>query len=411
MIDIFSRSVLAAAAPRGLSSAAFPAAALACTLAPAQLLDLIRESGLEGKGGAGFPAHRKLALMQAQPAGRRYLVVNGGEHEPGSAKDRHLLENYSRTVLEGALICARAAGARHILIAINKGQAQAAALMEQAITEWRRTSADGQAPHVAVAPIPESYIVGEESALLEALAGGPALPRKRPPHPIESGLHDSPTLVHNVETVAHLPYIVLHGSQAYRALGRNGQAATLCTFGPEFANEGVRLVPLGITLQELLDEHGGGLKSGKPAKAVQPGGPSAGLLPRDRFGTPFDRPSLKQAGSALGCGAVRAFAEDEDVVQAVAGIAAFFADSSCGQCPACRMQTQMLSTLLKQLRAGRGSRQLLRQIPVIVASGKGKGDCGLIGMPAAPILSALEEFGHEFEACLPDDTPAGAPQH
>lgn len=401
MIDIFSRQTIGAgtaSAPAHAPADRFPAATLARKLSPDRIREMVEYSGLGGKGGAGFPMHRKLALMQRQRSEQKYLIVNGSEHEPGSSKDRFLLEEYPETVLEGAVIMAHAAGAQSICIAVNESFRKAIALLETAIGELTSGELGDAMPFTSVVAVPESYIVGEESALLEVLSGRPALPRKRPPHPIESGLHEFPTLIQNVETVAHLPYIVAYGSDDYRALGRDGLAVTLCTFGPEFMNSGVRLVPLGIPLAEIVNSFGGGLKSGKPIKAVQPGGPSAGFLSRAELDVPFDHRSLKDAGSALGCGAIRAFADGDDMVGVVAEIMEFFSANSCGQCPSCRMETQMLSSIMKQTLAGRANERLTRQIPVIINANAGKGICSLIAMPAPPILSALSKFGDEFQA-------------
>lgn len=409
MINIFSRKAIRLGRAVTLLDAVghdFSSVTSARGMPPQQLIEIIERSGLAGKGGAGFPTYRKIELMRRQVADQKYLVVNGSEHEPGSLKDRYLLENHPETVLEGALIVAHAAGVHEVLITIAEGATAAMASCRAAIESMTACiGSEGAQVAVQLVLVPDSYMVGEESALLEVLEGRPPLPRKRPPFPIEVGLYGNPTLIQNVETVAHLPYIIAHGPDAYRSLGVDGAGVTLCTFGSEFENSGVRLVPMGISVREVVHGHGGGLRSGKTIKAVQPGGPSAGFLMASQFDTPFQGEALKRVGSALGCAAIRAYSDDDDMVVVVAGVMDFFAHSSCGQCPQCRMETQMLSTIMKQTLSGRGSQRLLKQVPVIINANVNKGICGLIKMPVAPMLSALENFGSEFDSYMTDSNP------
>jgi NADH:ubiquinone oxidoreductase subunit F (NADH-binding) len=407
MINIFSRVTIdAEAAKAGVEyrSSILPALALAKEMTTEQLLKLIERSGLTGKGGANFPMYRKVALMQKQVSGEKHLVVNGGEHEPGSEKDRYLLETYPETIIEGALILAFAVNANAIHVAVKKSAADAVAMInlaiERAAVSYRMTRG-GNPLSVSVVEVPDSYIVGEESALIAALEGQPALPRGRPPFPIESGLHSKPTIVHNVESVGHLPYIVVAGADRYRSLSAYGLGVTLCTFGPEFKHCGVRLVPLGIPLREVVYRYGGGLGSDEIIRAVQPGGPAAGILSESELGVPFEDRALKLVGSTLGCGAIRAFSRTDDIVSYVAEIMSFFADSTCGQCPACRMETQMLASIMAQVMAKRATEKLLRQVPVIVKNATSKPAlCSFVHMPAAMILSALKRFPEEFDRYL-----------
>ena len=389
--NIFDRDVIEANA----DGATFPALMFARGMPPEVICELIGQAGLAGKGGGGFPTHRKLALLRAQPDELRHVVINGGEHEPGSFKDRHLLERHCVTVLEGALILAHAASARVLHIAVLEASARALENLKSAVRLLHDAGLDG-IPELRIATISDSYIVGEESALLGALEGGEALPRQRPPHPVQAGLDGHPTLVQNVETAAHLPYIVLHGAAAYRALSPDDSGVTLCTFGPEFVNAGVRLVPLGISLREVLTVFGGGLKSGKKIKAVQPGGISAAFLTEAELDVAFDHAALRAAGSALGCGVIRAYDEDQDMAGVTAEAMAFFARSSCGQCPGCRMQAQVLARIMAQTLAGQGSEKLLLQVPLVVKANADKGICGFIHMPGPPALSAMEKFPADF---------------
>lgn len=354
---------------------------------------------LTGKGGAGFPAARKARLMVAQAGPHKTLVVNGSEHEPGSLKDRFLLEMHPHQVVEGAMILAHAVGADTVIFAINAGSTKAVDSMERAIAEID-ADAMGVPANVAlqVRTVPEVYIVGEETALLETLEGREPLPRRKPPFPIEQGLHGLPTLVQNVETVARIPFIVSSGAGAYRALGPGGTGSTLCTFGPEFVNAGVQDVPLGISIRELLDVWGGGRRDGLPIKCIQPGGPSSGFVMPEQFDQPFDAATLTRLGSALGCAVIRAFSIEDCMVRLIGETMHFFAVESCGQCPRCRMETNMLDTIVRQVLNGAGSQKLLDKVEGIIKLARGQGICSLIDMPVAPIRSGLHHFADEFAA-------------
>lgn len=403
MIDIFSRSVIQAEAIGACASGKptdLAALALARRMTGEQVLALIEGSGLTGKGGANFPTFRKTALMQKQRSSDKHLIVNGGEHEPGSQKDRHLLETYPETVIEGALILAYAVNANTIRIAVCKNAVHAIAKTNAAIDHIAsafQMAQHGDWPSIGVVEVPDSYLVGEETALIATLEGLPALPRRRPPFPIESGFQNNPTLVHNVETVGHLPFILAAGADRYRSLSAHGLGVTLCTFGLEFKLPGVRLVPLGASLRAVVYEHGGGLSTGQTIRAVQPGGPAAGILSERELDVAFENTALKQAGSALGCAAIRAFSHDDDIVAYVAQVMAFFAGNSCGQCPSCRMETQMLNGIMTQVIAKRATAKLLRQAPIVIRTAAVKpAICGLVQMPAAPILTALQKFPEDF---------------
>ena len=375
------------------------------SLSAAQVVDLVEAAGLTGKGGAGFPTHRKMRFMLAQPGHPKYLILNGSEHEPGSFKDRYLLEHYAPTVLEGALILAHAVQATHIIIAINQASPTCIQQMTGALAAARAGGVDFATITIDVVAVPDIYIVGEESALLEVIEGRTPLPRKKPPYPIERGVYGAPTLIHNIETAAHLPVIVSSGPSAYRALGRNNNGITLCTLGEELVRPGVHEIPLGTPLREVLQQWGGGLSSGLPIKAVQPGGPSAGFLAAADFDLPLDAQVLREHGSALGCAAIRAFSVATCMVQEISTILEFFAHGSCGQCPRCRMETSMLHTIVQRVLTGGGNPALLGQVDKLIELAKGQGICTLIDMPVAPLKSGLRLFADEFEAHLGGSCP------
>lgn len=364
---------------------------------PEQVIDCIREAGLVGKGGAGFPTHLKMRRLFEQPGAKKVVVLNGSEHEPGSYKDRHLLEHYPHTVLEGALLLAYAVKASDVIVAINEKLLSCVDQLSAALHAARDAAVDFAGISVEVRTVPDVYIVGEETALLEVLEGNPALPRKKPPYPIEKGFHGAPTLIQNIETAAHIPYILSAGAKAYRSLGVNGNGVTLCTLGAEFKRPGIYEVPLGTPIREILDGLGGGLRDGTAIKAIQPGGPSSGFLASGDLDLPLDAEVLKRHGSALGCAAIRAYSVETCMVAEISKIMHFFAQGSCGQCPRCRMETTMLDTIIRRVLTGGGNWQLLGQIEKLVALAKGEGKCSLIDMPVAPIKSGLALFSAEFQ--------------
>jgi NADH:ubiquinone oxidoreductase subunit F (NADH-binding) len=361
------------------------------------IIDEIEDSGLTGKGGAGFPVSKKWRLLNSQKDDMRYVIINGSEHEPGSIKDKYLLDNYPHKVLEGALITAYAVHASEVIVAINEESIQSVASFQNALVEI--TSAgylDKSDIKVTVQTVPDKYIVGEESALLEVLEGREPYPRKKPPFPIEQGLFHHPTLIQNVETVAHIPFIINYGPEAYRNIGINKRGVTLCTIGEEFNYPGVYEVPLGTSIRTILYELGGGLKKGKEIKAIQPGGPSSGFLTQSQFDLPLDADILREHQTALGCAAIKAFSVDDCMVEEIGKITDFFASGSCGQCPECRMETNMFNTFIKQVCQGQGSWKLLGKIDDILEMVQGKGICGLIKMPVAPVKTGLDLFHDEF---------------
>jgi NADH:ubiquinone oxidoreductase subunit F (NADH-binding) len=367
-------------------------------MSPAAIIDAVRDAELVGKGGAGFPTHRKMRLTLAQPGPRKIVVLNGSEHEPGSFKDRHLLEFYPHTVLEGALILARAVEASEVIVTINEHSPNCIARFTAALEAAIAAGVVFEGIAVRTLAVPDQYIVGEETALLEVIEGREALPRKKPPFPIQQGIDGVPTLIQNIETAAHLPVIMAAGPAAYRALGMNGKGVTLCTLGEEFVRPGVYEVPLGTPIRAVLERLGGALRSSLPIKAVQPGGPSSGFLAACDLDLPLDFEVLKQRGSALGCAAIRAYSEAECMVEQIASIMSFFAKGSCGQCPRCRMETNMLETIVRRVLTGGGNWQLLGQVEKLIELSKGEGKCSLIDMPVAPIRTGLALFRAEFEA-------------
>lgn len=373
-------------------------------MSPEDVVAKVEASGLRGRGGAGFPTGRKLALTLECPETPRYVVMNGGEDEPGSKKDRVLMENVPHLILDGIILAAYAVQAEKAYLYINHGYEAATRAMETAVEEARQagycgadSAGSGFDLEIVMVAAPSNYVAGEDTAALEFIEGKEPLPRQKPPFPVTEGLFGKPSLVNNVETLANIAPIVNKGPESYRSFGTADSPGTMVfSLGDEMERPGVYELPLGTPLRHLVEECGGGLKHGKAIKAILPGGPSSGFLLPESLDLPLDHNSLREAGSSIGCGVVKVLTEDDSVLDEVVRIADFFARESCGQCPACRMETNMLVAMLKKVQAGEGNDALVEQFGKVLAFNKGKGFCSLINMPGPPIESAVRLFPEEF---------------
>jgi NADH-quinone oxidoreductase subunit F len=386
----------------------YEALAKAIRTPPEDVVKVVSDAGLRGRGGAGFPTGKKWQFTREAPGEPRYLILNGGEDEPGSKKDRVLLENLPHLVIEGTALAAYAIGATKAYLYINANYAVAIKTITAALAEakaagyWGENILGGDfALDIEIVPAPHNYVAGEDTAVLEVIEGRKAWPRQKPPFPVTVGLYGKPTSVNNVETLANVPPIVLHGAQWYRKFGTAESSGTMIfSLDDDLIRPGVYELPFGTPLRYLIEECGGGLKSGKKIKAIMPAAPSSAYLPPEKIDTPLDHNSMRDAGAALGCGVVRLVAESTCIVEEVIKISEFFTMESCGQCPACRMETNTLTSLLKKVQAGQGGQPILEQFAKVLAFNKGKGFCNLIAMPGPPIESALKLFPGDFAAHL-----------
>jgi NADH-quinone oxidoreductase subunit F len=358
------------------------------TAPPEEVIAVVTESGLRGRGGAGFPAARKWELARAAEGSPKYVVANGGEHEPGSRKDRFLVSKYPHRVLEGALLCAHATGASGVYLYLIEDMEDAIASANSAIEEARGADLLGNV-EVKVVLAPTSYVAGEETAALEVIEGRKPWPRKKPPYPGEAGLWGKPTTVNNVETFAHVPTIVRDGAAAF------GAGTMLVTLDDSFAKPGIHEVELGVSFRAVIDL-GGGPKGGKPIKALLPAMSSA-FLPASALDVAMTHEAVREAGSGLGCAGLSLVEEGTCIVERVIEIADFFMREQCGQCPPCRMETNTIAGVLKKVQAGEAG-DYNAQVAKIAKFTRGKGNCSLIEMAAAPVVSALELFPEDFAA-------------
>jgi NADH:ubiquinone oxidoreductase subunit F (NADH-binding) len=375
---------------------------------PEDVIQKVADAGLRGRGGAGFPTGKKWALTRECPQQPRYLVLNGGEDEPGSKKDRLLMENLPHLVIEGVILGAYAIGASKAYLYINANYDVAIKSITDALAEAKAAGYWGESVlgtsftfDIELKPAPHNYVAGEDTAALEVIEGKKAWPREKPPFPVTVGLFGKPTSVNNVETLANVGPIILRGAQWYRKFGTPDSPGTMIfSLNDDVNRPGVYELAFGTPLRYLIEECGGGIKGGKKIKAIMPAAPSSAYLPADKIDTPLDHNSMRDAGSGLGCGVVRLVSEGTCIVEEVLKISEFFTVESCGQCPACRMETNTLTALLKKVQQGQGGQPILEQFSKVLAFNKGKGFCNLIAMPGPPIESALKLFPADFDAHL-----------
>ncbi len=372
---------------------------------PERLRADIAASGLRGRGGAAFPTARKWELAASSGHDTRYVVANGGEHEPGSSKDRFLVEHHPHAVLEGLMLAGIATGATKGWLYLIEDMAGPRSSAEAALKELD----DAGMMHMPIAIHlgPTTYVAGEETAALNAIEGKPAKPRQKPPFPGEQGLFEKPTTVNNTETLAHVAWIARHGAEAFAAIGTEQSKGTLLfTLGQEVQRPGVYELPFGATYRELIERCGGGLVNGRPVRAVLPA-MSCGFLLAEHLDVPIAYETLRPLGTSPGCGGVRIVDDQTDTVALAVEIAGFFMREQCGQCPPCRMETNQFVHILKAVQAGKGP-GYAEKLGKLADFSRKKGFCSLIEMAAAPVLSAVRCFADDFAAAAGPGTPAGS---
>jgi NADH-quinone oxidoreductase subunit F len=375
---------------------------------PEGVIRIIEEAGLRGMGGAGFPTHRKWAGAAAISTADKYVVCNGNEDEPGTFKDRFLLEHTPHQVIEGALIAAVATRANHVVLYINPHQEQAMATARLAVEQWHGHSLLKRieerlalVPRLSVVPSSGLYIGGEETAVIASVEGGFPFPRRKPPFPVEQGVHGAPTVINNIETLAHVSHILRHGAAWYRDLGiGNADGTKLYSLSGDVLRPGLYELPMGTTLEELVFTHGGGMLQGKEFKAVFTGGPSNTLLTKRDLDVPLDFDSVRERRSRLGTGAMIVISEGTSIVRKVAEYVDFFANGSCGQCPPCKGGTYQMARLLHRIDTGRGVRADLESLENLCRILPGSGRCGLIDGAVTVVDSSLHTFREEYESQL-----------
>ena len=404
-----------------LASGGYEGLRLALERTPADVGEEVKAASLLGRGGAGFPAGVKWGFCPPD-VWPRYLVVNGDESEPGTYKDRLLMETDPHQLIEGCLIAAYAVGAAQCFLYVRGEMALASERLAAALNEAYEAGFLGRdicgsdfCLDIVLQPGAGAYIVGEETALIESLEGRRGMPRLKPPYfPAAIGLYGQPTIVNNVETLSNLPWIICRGAEAFSAKGAPPSSGTrVFTVSGHVRNPGVFEVPFGVTtFREIIfdDRYAAGMRSGDPLKAFIPGGASAPWFFEEHLDLPLDKAKVDAAGSMLGSGAIVVMDATTNVPRACHNLVRFFARESCGKCTPCREGTTWLEQVLERLLAGRGRPEdidLLTDICENISPGlswppKMTTICPLGPSAVSPIASALARFRHEFEAYLPE---------
>jgi NADH-quinone oxidoreductase subunit F len=381
---------------------------------PLKLIAAISESGLRGRGGAGFPTGRKWSIVRTAKGTSRYVVCNGDEGDPGAFMDRMLLESYPFRVLEGMIIAAYAIGAHEGYLYIRAEYPLALRRIRQAIKimEERGYLGDdilksGFGLRLKIVEGAGAFVSGEETGLIAAVEGRRSMPRFRPPYPAEVGLWGKPTSINNVETFALVPWIVRHGAAEFAKLGtKTSKGTKVFALAGKIARGGLIEVPMGITMREIVEEIGGGTTTGKPFKAVQVGGPSGGCIPASLGDTPVDYEALTAAGAIMGSGGLVVLDESDCMVDIARYFMTFTQRESCGKCTYCRIGTKRMLEILERLCGGKGEKGDLEKLEQIGRATQAGSLCGLGRTAPNPVLSTLKYFRHEYEAHLEHRCPS-----
>jgi NADH-quinone oxidoreductase subunit F len=375
------------------------------SMTPEEVTEEVIKSGLRGRGGAGFPTGRKWTFLPKDSNKPVYLTVNADESEPGTFKDRELIEKDPHLVIEGTLITAYAIKCKLAFIYIRAEFVYGARQLNRAIEEARAKGfigknifGKGLDIDVIVHRGGGAYICGEETALLTSLEGGRGHPRVKPPFPAISGLYGAPTIINNVETLANVPHIVNRGGEWYASIGTEKSTGTkiFCLSG-HVNKPGNYELPLGIPLRELIYDYGGGITDDRNLKAVIPGGSSVPVLTADKVDVRLDYESLVEAGTMLGSAGVIVMDETVCMVKAALNIMRFYQHESCGQCTPCRQGTYWLLRILDRIEHGSGTMEDLDQLISICDSIDGNTICPLGDAATPGVRSTLQHFRDEYE--------------
>lgn len=372
---------------------------------PDQLIEEVKKSGLRGRGGAGFPTGLKWSFVPKDSDKPTYLCTNADEGEPGTFKDRVIIEKDPHLLIEGIAIASCALKVKQAYIYIRGEMTRGMDILNRAVTQAREKGflgrdilGSGWDLDIVIHPGAGAYICGEETALLESLEGKRGHPRVKPPFPAVVGLYNSPTVINNVETLANLPAIVNNRAAWFAGIGTEKSAGTklFCLSG-HINRPGVVELPMGVSLRELIDEHGGGMKNGGKLKAVIPGGSSTPVLTADEIDVNMDFESLAAAGTMLGSGGVIVMDDSTCMVWALANLAEFYAHESCGQCTPCREGVPWMRDVLARLEAGRGRADDLDILMDVAGNISGNTVCPLGDAAAMPVESFVTKFLAEFK--------------
>jgi bidirectional [NiFe] hydrogenase diaphorase subunit len=352
-------------------------------MTPEEVCNEILESGLRGRGGAGFPTGLKWNYVRQESAENKFVIVNGDEGDPGAYMDRTVMEDDPHRVLEGMMICAYAVGASYGYLYIRGEYPIAVDRIRKAIRAARRRK-----------------ILGE-TALIHSVEGKRGMPRMRPPYPSKSGLWDAPTVINNVETMANVPSIINKGAEWYASIGTEKSKGTkVFALAGQLRNTGLIEVPMGITLREIVYDIGGGIPGDREFKAAQTGGPSGGCIPAEYLDSPVDYESLTKLGSIMGSGGLVIIDDSTNMPDFANFFMDFCVDESCGKCIPCRVGTVLIRKLLDKINAGEGKPEDLEKLDKLCQLVKKTSLCGLGQSAPNPVLSTMKYFQNEYDSLI-----------
>ncbi len=383
---------------------------------PDDVIKIITDSGLRGRGGGGFPTGLKWKLAKENHADQKYVCCNADEGDPGAFMDRSVLEGDPHAVLEAMAIAGYAIGANQGYIYVRAEYPIAVQRLEIAIKQAREYGllgnnifGTGFSFDIGLRLGAGAFVCGEETALMTSIEGNRGEPRPRPPFPAQKGLFGKPTILNNVETYANIPQIILNGPEWFASMGTEKSKGTkVFALGGKIHNTGLVEVPMGTTLREIVEEIGGGIPNGKKFKAAQTGGPSGGCIPAEHFDIPIDYDNLTAIGSMMGSGGLIVMDEDTCMVDIAKFFLEFTVDESCGKCTPCRIGTKRLYEILDKITKGQGTLEDIDKLEELCYYIKSNSLCGLGQTAPNPVLSTLRYFKDEYIAHVVDKKcPAG----
>lgn len=385
-------------------------------MTPEQVLDELKRAGLRGRGGAGFPAGLKWQFVRDAPGEVKYVVCNADEGDPGAFMDRSILEGDPMSVVEAMTIAGKVIGSSQGYVYVRAEYPLAIERLEAALGAAREAGllgrdilGSGYDFDLEIRIGAGAFVCGEETALMHSIEGKRGMPRPRPPFPAQKGLWNRPTLLNNVETWANVPPILLRGSAWYAEIGtRRSKGTKVFALAGAVRNTGLVEVPMGISLREVVEELGGGIRSGLPFKAAQSGGPSGGCVPASAADVPVDYESLQELGAIMGSGGLIVMDEGTCMVELARFFMDFIVDESCGKCPPCRIGNKVMLNILERITRGEGTEEDLETLERLGEHIKLSSLCGLGQTGPNPVLSTLRHFRREYEAHVRDRRcPAG----
>lgn len=385
------------------------------TMTPAQVVEEIKKSGLRGRGGGGFSTGMKWEFAAKVPTvDEKFIICNGDEGDPGAYMDRSILEGDPHSVIEGMMIAAYAIGATEGWFYVRAEYPLAVERLEKAIKACKKNRLLGNnimgtdfCFNVDIRLGAGAFVCGEETALIHSIEGARGTPRPRPPYPTNKGLWGKPSCVNNVETLGNIPKIILKGADWFASFGTETSKGTkVFALTGQVEHSGLIEVPMGTTIDEIVNEIGGGVPNGKKLKAVQTGGPSGGVIPADKMDLPVCYEELKKVGSIMGSGGMIVIDDTQDMAALANFYLDFTVDESCGKCAPCRIGGKQMLLLLEKINKGKGTKQDLADLKRIATAMQKASLCGLGQTAPNPVLSTLKFFESEYLDKLADNKPA-----